>query len=138
MATIKRALKTKPNNEGFYPVVFRVYHDNNSTEIYSKIYIDKNDWDTSNNIVKRNNNNYKNINSFLNKIQGELNDVINKFEATGKEFWARDIKEEYSKLIASEKKLTINENIDFIEFLDECIKNKAQAMVRLPVIQRIS
>lgn len=125
MATIKRALKTKPNNEGFYPIVFRVYHDGKSAEIYSKIYIDKNDWDTSNSIVKRNKNNYKNINSFLNKIQGELNDIINKLEATGKEYWAIDVKNEYSRLIESEKKIAVNENVDFIEFLDECIKRQS-------------
>ena len=89
MATYKRILKNKPNKNGLYPIIFRIYKDDNTAELSTPFRIQKNQWDNNNTLLKSNYQDYRSINETLNQISTQLAIAINKLESEENFFTAK-------------------------------------------------
>ncbi|AIL47797.1 site-specific integrase [Elizabethkingia anophelis] len=121
MATYKRILKNKPNKNGLYPIIFRIYKDDNTAELSTPFRIQKNQWDNNNTLLKSNYQDYRSINETLNQISTQLAIAINKLESEENFFTAKDIVDRVRKGFSNTKSKKIT---NFIEILTELKKNK--------------
>lgn len=71
-ANAKIVLRKKPNSKGLYPLAIRITKNRRSTYRYIGQYIDIEDWDEKELLVKKSNTNYQDIN-FL--IAAKLHEV---------------------------------------------------------------
>ncbi|MDG3583929.1 Arm DNA-binding domain-containing protein [Galbibacter pacificus] len=71
-ASIQIILRKRPNSEGLYPLAIRITKDRHSTYKYLGHYIDIEDWDDKNKLVKESHYNSEKLNEL---IQIKLNEA---------------------------------------------------------------
>lgn len=124
MATTKLALKTKKNSDGKYPIVFRVYHDGESSEIYTKLYVNRNEWSNATNMVSVKHPQYKKLKDFLNNFGDRIQEEIDILQSTKVVFSSKDVKLSFENKVAEVKNNIKRNDFDFIKYLSDWIDKK--------------
>lgn len=124
MATVKIALKNKKNPDGKQPIVFRIYHEGESSEIFSKLYIGKSEWSVTNNMIRNNHPQYKKLKGYLNDFVDKIQEQIDLLQSMQLVFSSKDVKMNFEKSIQEEKSNIKRNEFDFIKFLDNWIEQK--------------
>ncbi|PLX13619.1 MAG: integrase, partial [Marinilabiliales bacterium] len=65
MASVKIVLRKKKNSKGEYPIAIRITKDRKTSYIYTGKYVLEEQWDISEQKVKKNHPNNKRLNNFL-------------------------------------------------------------------------
>lgn len=124
MATVKIALKNKKNAKLQYPIVFRIYHEGDSAEIYSKIYVHRSEWSAVTNMISNKHPQYKKIKAFLNDMQDRIYEEINLLQTSLPHFNSKDVKKNFEGSVMAKKNAVQKNEFDFIRFLQSWIDEK--------------
>jgi integrase len=92
MASIKVVLRSKTNKEGEHPLVLQFIKDRKNTIISLGHYINKKDWDSMSQRVKRTHPNHTRLNNLILKKLAEANDKLLELEVSKKDTTAKSIK----------------------------------------------
>lgn len=126
MATVKLALKNKQNADLKYPIVFRIYHDNESSEIYSKLYVAKNEWSAATNMINTKHPQYKKIKAYLNDFQDRIYEQIDILQSSKPLYSSKDVKLSFEQKIAEQRSEIKRNEFDFIQYLTEWVRSKRE------------
>lgn len=124
MATVKIALKKKKNANNKFPIVFRIYHENEAAEIYSKIYVDSSEWSPMTNMISQKHPQYKNLKSYLNDFQDRIYEEIDILQSSQPHYSSKDIKAKFERKVQEVKNNVKRNEFDFIKYLEEWISEK--------------
>lgn len=110
MASVKIALRKKPNNQGQYPLCLRITKNRKSIYFYLNEYIKLEEWDKPGKRVKKNHPNSKRLNFYLEKKVAEAKEIVLTLEAEEKPYSLSMVKDLLNGTL---------KNLTFFEFADE-------------------